>query len=119
MTDEDKAKVMGHALDHVAYKWARGLPVRHDGREWTAEEVEYYNMAFDKALGTAGRMNSEIKQFSIKCDHCPWAGIIADATVVNRIVTCPRCGGSVAANDVANKVVDLMHQYLNLDDVDY
>ena len=51
MNDADKKKVIGHALDHVAYKWSRGLPVRHDRREWTQEEVTLYNETFDKALG--------------------------------------------------------------------
>lgn len=49
MTEEDRKKVIGHALDHVAYKWARGLPVRHDRRDWTPEEIELYNKTFDEA----------------------------------------------------------------------
>ncbi len=49
MTPAEEQKVIGHALDHVAYRWARGLPVRHDRREWTEEEVALYNETYDKA----------------------------------------------------------------------
>jgi hypothetical protein len=52
MTDADKQKVIGHALDHIAYKWAKRLPVRHDRREWTEEEVSLYNVTYDKALAS-------------------------------------------------------------------
>ncbi len=50
MTQEDKDKVIGHALDHIAYKWAKGLPVRHDRRDWTPEEVALYNETYDTAV---------------------------------------------------------------------
>jgi hypothetical protein len=38
---------MGHALDHVAYNWAKCLPSRHDGRNWTKEERELYDKTYD------------------------------------------------------------------------
>jgi hypothetical protein len=50
MTADDAAKVIGHAQDHVAYRWARGLPVRHDRREWTLEETALYNETYDRLL---------------------------------------------------------------------
>lgn len=30
MTLEDRNKVIGHAQDHVAYRWSKGLHARHD-----------------------------------------------------------------------------------------
>ena len=48
MTEKDRIKVIGHAMDHVAYMWARGLPVRHDRRDWTQEETELYNETYDR-----------------------------------------------------------------------
>ena len=48
MTQEDRDKVIGHALDHIAYQWAKGLPVRHDRREWTEEELQLYNETYDR-----------------------------------------------------------------------
>lgn len=50
MTLEERNKVIGHAQDHVAYRWAKGLPVRHDRREWTAEEIALYNETYDKLI---------------------------------------------------------------------
>jgi len=46
MSPEDRAKVIGHALDHVAYRWEPCLPVRHDRRGWTAEEKKLYAETF-------------------------------------------------------------------------
>ena len=37
MTPEDRAKVIGHAKDHGAYRWAPGLPVA--AKAW--EDVRY------------------------------------------------------------------------------
>jgi len=45
-----RAQVIGHALDHAAYGWAKGLPVRNDRRDWTLEEIELYNKTYDKAM---------------------------------------------------------------------
>lgn len=54
MTDKDREKVMGHALDHVAYGWAPGLPVRHDRRKWTRAETRlYYNTYREASDGGA------------------------------------------------------------------
>lgn len=50
MTEEDRQKVIGHALDHVAYGWAKGLPVRHDRRDWTQEEIDLYNVTYDEGV---------------------------------------------------------------------
>jgi hypothetical protein len=52
MTQKDREKVIGHALDHVAYRWTKGLPIRHDRREWTAEERELYNASYNEAKPT-------------------------------------------------------------------
>ena len=49
MTKEKREQVIGHALDHIAYHWAPGLPVRHDRRDWTEEEMELYDETYDKA----------------------------------------------------------------------
>ena len=50
MTEEERNKVIGHALDHRAYRWARGLPVRHDRRAWTDEETQLYDETFEKGM---------------------------------------------------------------------
>ena len=70
MTPEDRAKVIGHAKDHVAYRWAPGLPVRHDRRDWTEEEKQLYKETFrveEKAYQAAhptvcgcGRVNCKL-----------------------------------------------------------
>lgn len=46
MSPEDRAQVIGHAMDHVAYRWAPCLPVRHDRRAWTDEEQQLYIETF-------------------------------------------------------------------------
>ena len=48
MTPQDIAKVKGYAMDHVAYRWGRGLPVRYERRKWTKEEIDLYNKTFDE-----------------------------------------------------------------------
>lgn len=51
MTDKDRDKVVGHALDHIAYGWAPGLPVRHDLRRWTRDETRLYYKTYREASG--------------------------------------------------------------------
>lgn len=46
MTKDAFEKVVGHALDHRAYGWCPGLPVRHDGRPWTEDERAVYNEVY-------------------------------------------------------------------------
>lgn len=46
MTAAAREKVISHARDHVAYRWTSGLPVRHDRRAWTPEEVALYNETY-------------------------------------------------------------------------
>lgn len=50
MTEADRKQIIGYALDHVDYQWAPCLPVRHDGREWTEEEVALYNKTYKDAF---------------------------------------------------------------------
>ena len=55
MTNKDREKVIGHALDHASYGWAgSGLPVRHDRREWTEEESSLYRETYKKAIKKQG-----------------------------------------------------------------
>jgi len=49
LTETQKQKVIGHALDHVAYGWSPCLPVRHDRKQWTQEEIDLYNETYEEA----------------------------------------------------------------------
>jgi len=53
--DTRMEQAVGHARNHRAYKWAKGLPVRHDRTDWTKEEIAAYEAEYNR-LSYEGRV---------------------------------------------------------------
>ena len=73
-------------------------------------------MSEESKMETAvATVESADKDFPCKCDHCPWTGTVSEARIVQGNAHCPTCGGSLAANRVADQVMDALRQCVDLD----
>ena len=68
-----------------------------------------------KTEGEIEILESTVKEFPCKCDHCPWKGKVGEAKIVEGKALCPICGGSLAANRTADQIMDAFLQCVGED----
>lgn len=85
----------------------------------TLADTENFMTPIETEKDGADSLHRLVRHFPCKCDHCPWTGEVKDTRMVDGKATCPKCGGSLAGNRTEDKIMDALHDCLNLDDNDF
>lgn len=54
--------------------------------------------------------DAELNAFPCKCDHCRWTGTIGEAWVFDNKIHCPKCGGPLSSNRVADQLTGMVQE---------